>query len=59
MYTLDGEAAKKRYVITPCLPKDLINIHRSDMPRVLPDVEALLSCKTAVKAGLTRPEVIA
>ena len=59
MYTLDGEAAKKRYVRTPCPPKDLINIHRSDMPRVLPDVEALLSCKTAVKAGLTRAEVIA
>jgi hypothetical protein len=59
MYTLDGEAAKKLYVRTPCPPDNLINIHRSDMPRVLPDVDSLLYCKTAVKAGLTRPEVIA
>jgi hypothetical protein len=59
MYTLDGQAAKKLHVRTPCPPENLINIHRSDMPRVLPDVDLLLRCKTAVKAGLTRPEVIA
>ena len=59
MYTVDGTPVKKRYVRTPCPPENMINIHRSDMPRVLPDVESLLAGPTAIKAGLTRPEVIA
>jgi len=59
MYTVDGAPVKKRYVRTPCPPENMINIHRSDMPRVLPDVESLLAGPTATKAGLTRPEVIA
>jgi hypothetical protein len=59
MYYLDGTPVKKRFVKMPCPPENMINIHRSDMPRVLPDIDVLLCCPTAVKAGLTRPEVIA
>jgi hypothetical protein len=59
MYTVDGKAVQKRYVRLPCPASNLINIHRSDMPRLLPDVDSLLCVATAVKAGLTRPEVIA
>ena len=59
MYSLDGTVVKKSFVKLPCPPENMVNIHRSDMPRVIPDVDALMVCPTAVKAGLTRPEVIA